>query len=466
MRSIRAHITAWAFAVFAGLVVLQGALVLGALERGLLRLADADLRGELERLAGDAGDTSLAELLTRSPRADEAWRDLVFELRDALELEARRSAAGRNLLYEIRHQSGPLVAASPALGDAGLAPTQRPTRRAGVYFGDAADLRDAAVPLRVAEVALGPYRLRLARSVAPLLRIESAVRRELAAILVGVCGVGVAGAFWIATRALTPVRRLATEAEHLSTLAEGSLPRTGRGDEVDALARILNDLLDRVRADVRRTRRFSADAAHEIRTPLAAIRGHLELLLDRVDADARRTLENVLEEVDRLSRLVRRLLLLEKLEGGEPAVGRAVDLGRLASDLLQHLGVLAEERGIELRCQTAPAVVQGDPERLRQVFLNLLDNAFAHTPRGGRVTLRVLRESDRVRAVVEDTGPGIPRERLERVFDRFSSDRSRPGAGTGLGLPIARAIARAHGGELHATSADGAIFTLDLPAAA
>jgi signal transduction histidine kinase len=146
-------------------------------------------------------------------------------------------------------------------------------------------------------------------------------------------------------------------------------------------------------------------------------------------------------------------------------VRRELDLGRLAADLADHLGVVADERGIELRCEVGAAPVRGDPEKLRQVFLNLLDNAFKHTPAGGHVSVRVERLGTRVRAVVEDSGSGIPAQQLESVFERFSSDRSRRTAGTGLGLPIARAIARAHGGSLRAASPAGAAFTLELPAA-
>lgn len=464
MHSIRAHITAWAFAVFAALVVVQGALLLGALDRGLLRLADAGLRDELERLVAESADVGLGELLGQEGPPDGNWSDLVFELRDALERRRRGADPQEALLYAIRHEGGAWVASSE--GGAGFSAHGPGAAAAGLRFRDAADPRMQGARLRVAELALGPYRLELARSLSPLERIESAVRSELALILLGICTVGVLGAFLIATRALAPVKRLAAEAERLRTLSEGSLPRSGRGDEIDELARILNDLLARSRAEMLRMRQFTADAAHEIRTPLAAIRGHLELLLPRLDADSRSTLESVLEEADRLTRLVNRLLLLEKLEGGASASGleeRRVDLGGLARELSDHLQVLARERGIDLCCRVAEAPVRGDPEKLRQIFLNLLDNAFAHTPRGGSVSLRVERLGDRVRAQVLDTGAGIPQERLERIFDRFSSDRSRRNAGTGLGLPIARAIARAHGGELRAASPGGAEFTLELP---
>jgi signal transduction histidine kinase len=222
-----------------------------------------------------------------------------------------------------------------------------------------------------------------------------------------------------------------------------------------------------VRGEVERQRQFTADAAHEIRTPLSAIRGHLELLLSEAPPEAQPTLVGVLEEVERLARLVSRLLLLEKLEERADGTRRErLDLTSLAHGLADHLRVVAAEQGIALEVRGDEAPVEGDPERLRQVLLNLLDNAFRHTPRGGRVWVEVGRAGDRVRAAVRDTGPGIPPERRERVFDRFASDRSLQKAGIGLGLPIARAIARAHGGELRAEPSDaGALLVLDLPAA-
>jgi two-component system OmpR family sensor kinase len=320
--------------------------------------------------------------------------------------------------------------------------------------------------VRVAELALGPYRLELARSLEPFDALRASVRTQLLGILVAVCLAAAAGAYAIAAWGLAPVRRLTDEARRLGALAEGTLPRTRRGDEIDALAEVLNALLSRVRGEVLRTRQFTADAAHEIRTPLAAVRGHLELLLGEVDAPAQATLSGVLEEVERLGRIVSQLLLLEKLEASPEVASRArLDLGELARDLVDHLRVLASERGIELSCEWTPTPVLGDAEQLRRLFLNLIDNAFRHTPAGGRVEVRVGRQGATARAVVRDTGPGIAADRLERVFDRFASDRSRADAGSGLGLPIARAIARAHDGELRAASPGGAELTLELPAA-
>jgi signal transduction histidine kinase len=466
IQSIRGRIAALSLACLLALVALVGGLVLRGLASALEELADRDLRAELEQLVGEASDERLTALLAAERRAEVAWGDLAFELRDALDARAARSRE-EELLYEIR-RGGSLVAASAGLAGSPLPRSGAAVERGGIAFREAGDPRPgAAAPLRVAEVPLGPYELRLAKSLAPLRRIETAVRGQVLAVLALVALLGAAGSWLVAARGLAPVRQLAREAERLRTLAQGTLPRSGRGDEIDELAAVLNRLLDRVRREMERQRQFTADVAHEVRTPLAAIRGHLELLLAGSPPGAQHTLATVLDELDRLARLVSRLLLLEKLEqGAEIARRERVDLLALAQGLADHLRVVAEEQGIALETRGREAPVDADPEQLRQVLLNLLDNAFRHTPRGGRVWLEVEPAGDRVRAAVGDSGPGIPPEERERVFDRFRSDRSLPRAGSGLGLPIARAIARAHGGDLRAEPCEaGARFVLDLPAA-
>jgi signal transduction histidine kinase len=467
IQSIRGRIATLSLALLLGAVLLVGWLVLGGLARALAELADRGLRGEIEELVTGATDRRLSSVVAPDRAASVPWGDLVFELRDALDARAARSGE-EDLVYEIR-RGGALVAASASLAGSPLARSGAEVERGGIRFREERDPRSQAADagLRVAALPLGPYELQIGRSLAPLRSIQGAVRAQVAAILVGVSLLGAIGAWLVAARGLAPVRRLAREAERLRTLAHGALPRSGRGDEVDELAAILNELLDRVRREVERQRQFTADAAHEIRTPLAAIRGHLELLLPHASEDAQPQLVGVLEELERLSRLVSRLLLLEKLEEGDPSPRReAVDLLALAGDLADHLGVVAAEQGIDLDVRGPSALVWGDPEQLRQVLLNLLDNAFRHTPPGGRVRVEIECRGDRVLVRVDDTGPGIPPERQEDIFDRFSSDRSRPQAGTGLGLPIARAIARSHGGELRALpSAGGGLFEMDLPAA-
>ena len=460
-RTIRGRIALWAFAVFLALLALQSALVLGGLERALREVADQDLQEELGELAGEVADQSLARLLEASSDPTTDLSDLAFEMRDTLK-------AHPSLLHVIRREPGPVLSHSAELPEGRLPRGGSELLRAGVSFRDAPDPRPQyrGETLRVAELRLGPYRVEIARSLRSFSAITAALRAQLLLILAGVSLAAALGAYWIASRALSPVRGLTLQAKRLRTLAEGTLPRSGSGDEIDDLAGVLNGLLERIRADVLRIHQFTADAAHEIRTPLAAIRGHLELLLARVDPEAQATVAGVLEEVERLGRLVSQLLLLEKLqESPESGERTRLDLAELARDLVEHVNVIAEDQGVELACRFAAAPVLGDPEKLRQVFLNLIDNALKHTPTGGRIELHVESLGGRARARVRDSGPGIPSADLERIFERFTSDRSRPGAGTGLGLPIARAIARAHGGELCAASPGGAEFTLELPLA-
>jgi len=466
-QTIRARIALFSFAIFLGLIGLETGLALRGLDRALLEVADRDLADELAELAADVVDGDLAELRELASDPATNTSDLAFEVRDGL--ERRHDAGPEGLLYAIRRAADRhLLAQSEALGPEGFGTSGTAVQRGALSFRTAPDPREgrAGESLRLARLDFGPYQLELARSLRSFSALYRGTRARLLAIFAVVSVAGGAGAYWIARRALQPVRDLIGEAQRLRTLSEGALPATGRRDEIDDLAGVLNELLARVRADVLRIRRFTADAAHELRTPLAAVRGHLELLLAKVDADAQLTLGGVLEEVERLAKLVDQLLLLEKLQASpETGVRVRLDLGALVDDLVEHLRVLAEERGIELSSRSERALVMGDPEKLRQVFVNLIDNALKFTPAGGRIEVAVGTHASRVRASVRDGGPGVPPEDAERIFERFASDRSRRAAGTGLGLTIARAIARAHAGELRLGASERAEFVLELPAA-
>ena len=464
--TIRARIALFSFSVFVALLVLESALVLGGLDQALLEVADQNLLDRLDDMSSEVRDAGLQELLEIADDPRTNLSDLIFEIRDYLELETERAAGARQLVFFIVRGTDHVIGGSQGL----TAPLPRQgavIRRQGVSFRDEIDPRAAAGSrLRIAEIPLGKYRLELASSLRTTDAIYAATRARLFAILAGVSLVATLGSYLVAAHALSPLSRLAAEAKRLRTLSEGTLPQSGRHDEIDDLASILNALLVRVRADVTRMRQFTADAAHEIRTPLAAIRGHLELLLTHVDDATAKTLDGVLEEVGRMSRLVNQLLLLESLEESKSTSEFSeLDLAALVEDLLDHLRVVAEDQGLTLTAELEAAAVRGDPERLRQVFLNLIDNAFKYTPNGGTVSVRVFTTNESVIATVRDSGPGISSANFEQIFERFASDRSRKTAGTGLGLPIARAIARVHDGDLYAASPDGAEFTLRLPSA-
>jgi len=226
----------------------------------------------------------------------------------------------------------------------------------------------------------------------------------------------------------------------------------------------------------RRQQEFVADASHELRTPLTILHSAMDQLDARADLPLRSNRELFDEarlEIGRMERLTRDLLELARSDRAELQLALGdVDLGALASELAQRVGLVARERGIalEVRVDDPPPVVDGDPDRLQQVGLILLDNALKHTPPGGLVRLLVSRDGDEGVLQVEDTGEGIPDENLLLVFNRFyrvDRARSRATGGAGLGLPIAQALVSAHGGDIALGNrpGGGTLATVRLPLA-
>lgn len=436
------------FVVVVGLVAAQDAYVLNRFERNFREEIDDRLDEELEEVHAAARTDHLQHWIDRAVAASRADQKLMVEVLDAHGRVVARSehvpgcreevpdeiAKGNGLRYwELRH----------------------PESRSG------------AIHLRGAERRFGTQTLCVAQSMKQVQRWLWNLRGTLAASLVLISLLGALAAWWVAARALRPIAEIAARARSLGALPDGSLPRTGSGDEVDRLAAVLNDLLQRIRAEVLHARRLTADVAHALRTPLTVIRGNLELLIGRADGSQVDGLESSLEQVDELARLVNQLLLLEKLESGGPDERKRerVDVLRLARGLVDHQRVIADERAVELRLHGEAAVVDADPAQIRQAIANLVDNALRHTPSGGTVDVEVGPQNGRASVRVADSGCGIAPGDLERVFERFYSTAEDLARGTGLGLPIARAIARAHGGDVTASSPGGAVLRLVLPLA-
>jgi two-component system sensor histidine kinase CiaH len=227
-----------------------------------------------------------------------------------------------------------------------------------------------------------------------------------------------------------------------------------------------------IRRSLETQQRFVSDASHELRTPLAVVKANSELLLRHQDATIESNLDQVeaiTVETDHMARLVEDLLTLARVdEGRANLVREEVDLGALLQEVGRDMGVLAELHDLTLDVDTRPVTVEADRYRLRQLAVILLDNALKYTPAGGRVTLRCQRSGRHAEFSVADTGPGIAPELQHRVFDRFyrtDSARHRAGGGTGLGLAIAQWIAEAHGGRitLESKPGAGATFTVRLP---
>ncbi len=278
--------------------------------------------------------------------------------------------------------------------------------------------------------------------------------------------------WFLARGSLRPIARMTRTARRISgsNLRE-SIPTTGSNDELDALARTLNSMMERIREGVARMHRFNANAAHEIRTPLNRICGQIDAALQAPasEEEYRRVLENVLQQAHQLAGGVNALLRLSRSEAGlDPGHVEKVAVAPLLETLVEFFEPLASERGIALAPGRFPdAVVEGDASWLRQMFSNLVDNAVKYCRPGDRVRIEAELRKDEVWVRVADTGPGIPPEERTSIFDRFQrGHRHRAQPGFGLGLPLAQEIARAHGGGIEAASGDaGTTFTVRLPRA-
>ena len=294
---------------------------------------------------------------------------------------------------------------------------------------------------------------------ASLQPIEETLRDFLFTLVAGFAGViliSIVGGYILVRRALGPVERIARSAQEISFQNPSQrLPASQTGDEIEHLSLALNGMLTRLEESYQQTKRFSADASHELRTPLAIIRGELEVLAQKPGASAgmRDALGNILEEVERMAKIVENLLALARLDAGEGKSEWApLDLSQLAASTAEQMCLLAEDKGVTIQCDTPEAVqVAGDRSRLKQVIVNLLDNAIKFTLPGGRIQLTTRRANGKAVLEVADNGIGIPEDALPRVFDRFfrvDKARSREQGGAGIGLSIVRSIVVAHGGQV------------------
>jgi len=252
---------------------------------------------------------------------------------------------------------------------------------------------------------------------------------------------------WIVARALRPLRRLAAEVRTRDGQSLAPLHDTGLPDEVAPLVSALNGLLVRLGSALDAQRAFVADAAHELRSPLTALKLQLKLLREAADDASRRmAAQQLAQGVERAARLVEQLLALARTEPGAPLATEPLDLAEVAREALADLLPLASARGSDLSLQAdAPVPLQGDRAGLTALVRNLADNALRYSPPGARVALRVALDDGVPCLWVDDAGPGIAPEDRDKVFDRFVRRRAHDEAGSGLGLAIVRGVAQRHG---------------------
>jgi two-component system, OmpR family, sensor kinase len=403
---------------------------------------------------------------------DSRLPDDSIEIRDLRE----QIAATPDALVEVLNPAGGVVDSSSALKGAELVPA---AVRARLGAGSASydqrvggqRLRVLAVPVQRAD---GRYVVAIGRS---LVTADDAVARvRQGALLAGIALVvgGSLGAWLLAGAALRPVERLRAAVAAVPPDQPGrSLDVPGTRDELAALARTMNDLLDRISQALERERRLIADASHELRTPLTVLRAELELA-DRPSRSREQLAESVHHatlEATRIARLAEDLLLLARTDQGAPIV-RAVaqPLEPVLREAVASASVRARDHGVRVDLEVEPELVAPvDADRLRQAVDNLIENALRVAPDGSAIRLGAARRDGRLAISVTDSGPGFLPEFLPHAFERFhraDTARARRDGGAGLGLAIVKAIAEGHGGHAEAANRPdgGAVVRLVLPA--
>lgn len=296
----------------------------------------------------------------------------------------------------------------------------------------------------------------------------------LAAIVFLVSSGSFLGSWWLAGKTVRPVNEIIAQAEEIGGVTPGQrISAYADTEEFASLVHVLNTMLSRIEVAFTAQRRFTADASHELRSPLTALRGELELALrrDRTDEEYRRVIGSALEEATRLSDMTADLLTLARSDAGVMTVRReSVDLGERIRAALDRLEGRLAEKQLTVASDIEPGSVGVfDSNMIDQLVWNLLDNAVKYTEPGGTIEVSVVPSGESLVLEVADTGPGLPEESLNQIFDRFARvDEAHSAEGTGLGLSIVRAIAGAHGGGVTAENRDtgGSVFRVSLPRSA
>lgn len=449
--SLRSRLTVWYMVALLIVLALGGGVVLW--QQGRIGLARVDR--QLRDLA-----TTVANLMQ-----DELNEDPVLA-RAAHEVEATISAPGRAVA--ILDRTGHAVAASWN----------------GLNLQEPLPAFDQDVRLWTADAATGAWRVRtepktvgqqslVLLTAAPLSDVFRERREVQEAMWVGipiVLLIASLGGWWLASVGLRPISAMAERAARIPLTGDQDLGESNRTDELGQLARAFNGLVARLRAALQTQRQFMADASHELRTPVSVVRSAADITLGRDhrdEAEYREALTMIGSESRRVGRLVEDMLVLARADaGGYPLRPVSLYLDELVTDCRRTLDMLAAERHVSVRTQALPEIpFVGDEELLKRMLVNLVQNAVHHTRAGGSVSIN-LSNGSAIAIDVTDEGPGVADEDRERIFDRFVQlDRSRRGSGSGLGLPIARWIAEAHGGSLtlENSTATGSTFRVVLP---
>jgi heavy metal sensor kinase len=460
-RSIRFRLTAWYAALLTVLFVLFGGFVYLTLSRFL----ESGIREALSKEAATIGDALLKKI---SQTGDAYVKD---------EIEEHFAPRITSHFLRVTRADGSVLYQSGTPQSGAFNPSQIPAAR----LSEPDSWREERQPdgkkvlvysMTYSDPAGTRYGIQAG---APPDQVAAVLRNLLLSLALAfpvVVGASIGGGYLLMRKALRPLDEIAYTAEKITSRnLNERMPEVQTGDEVEKLATSLNRMMARLDESFQQVHRFSADASHEIRTPLAILRGELEAALNarNVTPELRDTLGSALEETERLSRIVEQLLEMTRLEAGEALVElRVFDVSEMTRSTVEQMQLLALEKRVELEFDGSQTLhVKADPIRLKQIVVNLVDNAIKYTPSGGSIHVASLRAGASAVLEVRDSGTGIPHEALPFVFERFyrvDKARSRQLGGTGLGLAIVKSICVAFGGTVTAQSGgSGTTFRVELP---
>jgi heavy metal sensor kinase len=464
--SVRLRLTLWYVAALAFVLVTVCVIIYTLLSRSLHSRVDDGLLSVIE-----VATRSLTHDTEESQTSEGAAQSTVIELSNAQQTLAIYDGAGRLL-------------AENTLADEFHAALPDLEMIAGgkIHIGTVADLEGEhhriAAQRVVIPQASSPFIILVSQ---PLEFVEDELE-SLREILYWVVPVGLLmaglGGWFLARKSLAPVARMSEQARQIGAgNLDRRLPVANPRDELGRLAVTFNELLARLSAAFAQQRQFMADASHELRTPLSVMRTAADVTLERARRDEdeyRDAIKMIDEQTRRLTRIVEDMFTLARADAGRYPIRKSkFYLDELIQEAARAAGVLASGKDVKIEISNLPeSLYHGDEDLLRQMILNLLDNAVKHTPRSGAVRLTVARSNQSYRIEVADTGGGIPAQAQAHVFERFyragktrSSGERGNGSGAGLGLSIARWIAEAHAGSLVLARSDknGSVFAVTLP---
>jgi heavy metal sensor kinase len=415
-------------------------------------------------VGAEAFDSSLAsDTLRASPSSadDEIWEEIY---------QHALLSPKKTLIEVVDHKGGLVFRSFTGAGD---------TLFASLPKSDSLQFHTIAAPngedYRVATMSSERFHIACAYPLADLNYVVKSLFSILLVLVPVALFLSIAGGWFLAKKSLRPVDDVTNAARSITAQnLDREIPRPEVDDEIGRLIDTLNEMIRRLRGSFERIRQFTLDASHELRTPLTIVRGEVEVSLQsaRTPDEYRRTLASTLDEIIRVSAIIDNLLDVAQADRAHPETLRfePVLLSELVEELYEDGLVMAQQKRLEVELLRNDAVsVEGDPLRLRQMLLNLLDNAIKYTPAPGKVTISLEHRNGDAYVVFADTGIGIPKDEHAKIFERFyrvDKARSREFGGSGLGLSIVKWVSELHGGHVAVESEPGlgSTFTVRLPA--